>query len=112
MDCFGSPKRLTLIPMRFMIVEIMDACRSASIRKLIYFCFVISKGVLSMDRLEITQAFVDALEAKDIEKAGTYLFEDFRLVGPTPQPVGKHEFLGLQGALFQAFPDWSFNSAP
>ncbi len=65
-----------------------------------------------MDRLEITQAFVDALEAKDIEKAGTYLFEDFRLVGPTPQPVGKHEFLGLQGALFQAFPDWSFNSAP
>ncbi len=40
-----------------------------------------------MDRLEITQAFVDALEAKDIEKAGTYLFEDFRLVGPTPQPV-------------------------
>jgi predicted ester cyclase len=94
-----------------MIVELMDACRSARIRKLIYFWFVVSKGVPFMDALEMAQAFVDALEAKDMEKAGTYLSEDFRLYGPTPMPVGKHEFLALQGALFQAFPDWSFNSA-
>ena len=65
-----------------------------------------------MGAIETVQAFSDALEAKDLEKAGSYLSEDFTLYGPTPQPVGKHEFLAIQGAFFHAFPDWSFNPGP
>jgi predicted ester cyclase len=31
--------------------------------------------------------------------------------GPMPQPIGKREFLGLQGALGAAIPDWKFNAS-
>lgn len=30
--------------------------------------------------------------------------------GPVPQPIGKNEFIGLQGALVAAIPDWKFNA--
>src|SRR5439155_9578242 len=50
-----------------------------------------------------------AMEASNFEQAGTYLDETFTLSGPTPQPVGKYEFLAMQSAFQRAFPDWKFN---
>src|SRR6266487_1963941 len=64
-----------------------------------------------MSATEIVQDFSAALEAKDLDKAASYLSDDFMLRGPTPQPVGKNEFIAIQGAFFQAFPDWSFNQS-
>ena len=63
-----------------------------------------------MSKVDIVQAFSDALEAKDFNKAASYLADDFVFVGPAPQPLGKQEFLAVQRACEEAFPDWSFNS--
>lgn len=62
-----------------------------------------------MSRTAIISAFSAALEARDFEQAATYLADNFTLSGPTPQPVGKHEFLAIQSAFQRAFPDWKFN---
>ncbi len=62
-----------------------------------------------MSKTDITNAFSAALEAQDFDKAAYYLSDDFTLSGPTPQPVGKQEFLAIQRAVESAFPDWSFN---
>src|SRR5258708_18531729 len=34
----------------------------------------------------------------------------FKFSGPVPQPVGRADFLALQGALIKALPDWKFNA--
>jgi predicted ester cyclase len=62
-----------------------------------------------MSKKDITDAFSAALESRDFEKAGSYLSDDFVFTGPVPQPVGKQEFLAIQRAVEDAFPDWSFN---
>jgi predicted ester cyclase len=62
-----------------------------------------------MNKTEITNAFSQALEEQNFEQAGSYLAEDFVFTGPVPQPIGKQEFLAIQQAVQQAFPDWSFN---
>ena len=63
-----------------------------------------------MTKTEITQAFSAALEARDFDKAASYLSDDFVLRGPTTQPIGKQEFITVQSAFEDAFQDWSFNS--
>jgi predicted ester cyclase len=62
-----------------------------------------------MSATETVKAFSEALEARDFAKVATYLSDDFTLSGPTPQPVGKNEFIAIQSAFMNAFPDWSFN---
>jgi predicted ester cyclase len=62
-----------------------------------------------MSKTETVKAFSSAIEWKDFEKAASYLSDDFAMSGPTPQPVGKNEFIVLQSAFIRAFPDWSFN---
>jgi len=62
-----------------------------------------------MSKTETVKAFSSALESKDFDKAASYLSDDFTLTGPTPQPVGKNEFIGIQSAFILAIPDWSFN---
>jgi predicted ester cyclase len=52
---------------------------------------------------------MEALEKGDREGAGQYVTDDFTVTGPTPDPIGKAEFLGLHYILAQAFPDFSFN---
>ena len=63
-----------------------------------------------MDRIETVKAFAAALEARDFEKSASYLSDDFVLSGPVPQPLGKQEFIAVQSAFQNAFPDWLFNS--
>lgn len=62
-----------------------------------------------MSATETVNAFSEALEAHDFDKVASYLSDDFTLSGPTPQPVGKNEFIAIQSAFMRAFPDWSFN---
>jgi hypothetical protein len=63
-----------------------------------------------MTKTETVKAFSAALEARDFEKAASYLTDDFALSGPLPQPIGKQEFIAVQSAFEDAFQDWSFNS--
>jgi len=62
-----------------------------------------------MSATDTVKAFIVALEARDFNKAASYLSDDFVFSGVTPQPVGKNEFLGMQESVQTAFPDWSFN---
>ena len=63
-----------------------------------------------MTKTEAVRAFSVALEAREFEKAASYLADDFVLSGPVPQPIGKQEFIAVQAAFENAFEDWSFNS--
>lgn len=63
-----------------------------------------------MTKTETIKAFSAALEARDFEKAASYLSDDFVFSGPLPQPIGKQEFIAVQKAFGDAFEDWSFNS--
>ena len=63
-----------------------------------------------MSKVDTVKAFAEALEARDFDRAASYLSDDFVLTGPTPQPVGKQEFIAIQSAFQDAFQDWSFNS--
>lgn len=63
-----------------------------------------------MTKTETTKAFSAALEAREFEKAASYLADDFQISGPFPQPIGKQEFIAIQSAFENAFEDWSFNS--
>jgi hypothetical protein len=64
-----------------------------------------------MDAQKLVRDTFTAMEAGDMAKAGGYLTDDFMFSGPVPQPIGKADFLGLQGALVKAIPDWKFNSS-
>ena len=63
-----------------------------------------------MTKTETIKAFSAALEAREFEKAASYLTDDFVFKGPVPMPVGKQEFIAIQSAFESAFEDWSFNS--
>jgi predicted ester cyclase len=63
-----------------------------------------------MTKTETVKAFSAALEAREFDKAASYLADDFVLNGPVPQPIGKQEFIAIQSAFESAFEDWSFNS--
>jgi len=62
-----------------------------------------------MDPEMVVRECFAAFEASQFEKAAGYFADNFVLSGPTPQPIGKKEFVALQTALRQAFPDWKFN---
>ena len=57
----------------------------------------------------VAQSFAEAFNAGDLEKVAGYLAEDFRFSGPTPQPLGAREWLGMTQALRAAFPDIQYN---
>ena len=63
-----------------------------------------------MSKVDTVRAFSEALEARDFNRAASYLADDFVFTGPVPQPIGKQEFLAIQSAFEDAFQDWSFNS--
>jgi predicted ester cyclase len=63
-----------------------------------------------MSKVDTVKAFAEALEARDFNRAASYLTDDFVLTGPTPQPVGKQEFIAIQSAFQNAIQDWKFNS--
>ena len=64
-----------------------------------------------MDAEKLVRDTLAAMEAGDVAKAGGNMTDDFVFSGPVPQPIGKAEFLGLQGGLVKAIPDWKFNAS-
>jgi len=62
-----------------------------------------------MTNAEICIALLSAIEKGRLEDASRYLSDDFVFSGPVPKPIAKEEWLGVQGKLGLAFPDWSFN---
>jgi predicted ester cyclase len=62
-----------------------------------------------MSNVDLAKDFCEALGRGDAETANRYITDDFVVTGPTPQPLGKAEFLGLHAILAQAFPDFNFN---
>lgn len=62
-----------------------------------------------MGAQEVGQAFVDAFNSGDLDTARWYLADDFQLSGPTPQPIGADQWMGLTQVLRDAFPDINYN---
>jgi len=63
-----------------------------------------------MSAMDIVKAGLAAVEANDFKKLEGLLADDMVFAGPVPEPVGKHEFVGLQSLLLAAMPNWKFNA--
>jgi predicted ester cyclase len=64
-----------------------------------------------MTNIEVLKAVFAAFEARDAKKVDELLANDFTISGPTPEPIGKPAFVGLQLGLVAAMPDWKFNAS-
>lgn len=62
-----------------------------------------------MSNVDFVQAGMKAWEANDADALSPLVAEDFTMTGPTPQPLGKAEFIGFMHILLAAFPDFAFN---
>jgi predicted ester cyclase len=62
-----------------------------------------------VSNVEFVRAGMKAWEANDADTLSPMVAEDFTLTGPTPQPLGKGEFIGFMHVLLAAFPDFAFN---
>lgn len=62
-----------------------------------------------MSNTELVQNTMKAWEANNAEKLSSLVGDDFVMKGPTPQPLGKAEFIGFMHILLAAFPDFAFN---
>lgn len=58
---------------------------------------------------EIVTAFMTALEAKDFDRAASYLSDDFIFIGSTPQPLNKDQFISTMSGLASGIPNLSYN---
>jgi len=64
-----------------------------------------------MSNIDLVKSALAALESGDMKKAESLLSDDMVFSGPVPQPIPRNEFIGLQGALVAAIPDWKFNAS-
>jgi predicted ester cyclase len=62
-----------------------------------------------MTNLEILKTGMKAWEANDEQTLSSLVADDFVMTGPTPQPLGKAEFIGFMHTLLAALPDFAFN---
>ncbi len=58
---------------------------------------------------ELAEDFMMALNSGDWDKVASYLSEDFKFMGPVPEPIGAMEWIGLSKSLMRAFPDIKYN---
>lgn len=63
-----------------------------------------------MDTQELAQAIEAAFEARDLDAVAGYLSDDFQFGGPTPEPIGKAQYIGLTKTMLVAFPDINYNA--
>ena len=64
-----------------------------------------------MNDIDVVKAGLAASEAGQTGKFADTLTDDMVFAGPVPQPVGKHEFVGLMDAMVAGIPDWKFNAS-
>ena len=62
-----------------------------------------------MSAIDIVKAGISAVEAGDFKKLDGMLADDMVFAGPVPEPLGKHELMGVLMAMLTAMPDWKFN---
>jgi predicted ester cyclase len=62
-----------------------------------------------MTNTELVKAGMKAWEANDADTLSPLVAEDFVMTGPTPQPLGKADFIGFMHILLAALPDFAFN---
>jgi steroid delta-isomerase-like uncharacterized protein len=62
-----------------------------------------------MSNTDIVKTGLKAWESGDTQTLVSLVADDFVLTGPTPQPLGKQDFVGLMHALNTAMPDFAFN---
>ena len=62
-----------------------------------------------MKKEKVVNDFLAAWEAHDLTKTVGLLADNFKLIGPTLQPLSKEAFLMFQRVHNEAFPDWTFN---
>jgi hypothetical protein len=63
-----------------------------------------------MNAIDVVKTGLAASESGHLNQFADLLTDDMVFAGPVPQPVGKHEFVGLMTALVAAMPDWKFNA--
>ena len=64
---------------------------------------------MSTTATQIVTDVMVALEAKQFEKAATYLADDFRFIGWTPLPLNKNQFTKISSELAYGMPNLSYN---
>ncbi len=62
-----------------------------------------------MNKREIVQALMDAVQKGDLEIAESMLADDFQFSGPIPEPINKEAWLGMSSSLRTAFPDLDYH---
>ena len=62
-----------------------------------------------MNNTELVKTGMMAWESNDVQTLTELVADDFELSGPTPQPLGKQEFIGLMQILHAGMPDFAFN---
>jgi len=62
-----------------------------------------------MNKREIVQALMDAIQKGDFENAKSMLAEDFRFSGAVPEPINKKAWLEMNASLRTAFPDIDYH---
>jgi predicted ester cyclase len=67
------------------------------------------KENLAMTNTELVQAWMRASEANDEAAVSELTADDFALIGATPQPLGKAEYIGFMHLMHAAFSDIAFN---
>src|SRR5260370_42448352 len=67
------------------------------------------KTTMNTRAAEIVTALMEALEAKEFDKAATYLSDDFQFTGSTPSPLNKDQFIRLSSELAEGMPNLSYH---
>jgi len=62
-----------------------------------------------MNRRDIAEAFLAAVNKFDLDAASMYCTDNFTYSGPFPQPVSMQEWKAASALFLNAFPDWQFN---
>jgi ketosteroid isomerase-like protein len=60
-----------------------------------------------MSATDIATSFAAAINAHDLDKAATFMADDFTATGLAPVPLTKEVFLASQRAWYAGCPDWA-----
>jgi len=58
---------------------------------------------------ELAESFANAMNSGDWEKVASFLSEDFKFMGPVPEPMNGMQWVRLSESLKRAFPDIQYN---
>jgi predicted ester cyclase len=62
-----------------------------------------------MSHVEIVKEVFAGMDQGDFGKFDRMTTDDCVITGPAPEPLPKHAFIAMQGAVVRAIPDWKFN---